>query len=59
MNNEDKVITEEAEYLATTAAAQAEGFFAYDATCPRPIPTGLPHVDMMLGGGFEYGTLSV
>ena len=59
MNSEDKIITEKAEYLATTAAAQAEGFFAYDATCPRPIPTGLPHVDMMLGGGFEYGNLYI
>ena len=59
MNNEDKIITEKAEYLSTTAGAQAEGFFAYDATCPRPIPTGLVHVDRMLGGGFEYGNLYV
>ena len=59
MNNEDKVIDEKAAYLATFAGAQAEGFRAADATCPRPIPTGLPHVDMMLGGGFEYGNLYV
>ena len=59
MNNEDKIIDEKAAYLATFAGAQAEGFFAYDATCPRPLPTGLPHVDMMLGGGFEYGNLYV
>ena len=50
---------EKAAYLATFAGAQAEGFFAYDATCPRPIPTGLAHVDRMLGGGFEYGRLHV
>ena len=59
MNNEDKIIDEKADYLATFAGAQAEGFFAYDATCPRPIPTGLVHVDRMLGGGFEYGRLHV
>ena len=50
---------EKAAYLATFAGAQAEGFFAYDATCPRPIPTGLVHVDRMLGGGFEYGRLHI
>lgn len=59
MNNEEKVIDEQAEYLATTAGAQAEAIRAAEATCPRPIPTGLPHVDMMLGGGFEYGNLYV
>ena len=59
MNNEDKIIDEKAAYLATFAGAQAEGFRAADATCPRPIPTGLVHVDRMLGGGFEYGNLYV
>ena len=59
MNNEDKIIDEKTAYLATVAGAQAEGFFAYDATCPRPIPTGLVHVDRMLGGGFEYGRLHI
>ena len=59
MNNEEKVIDEKAAYLATFAGAQAEGFFAADATCPRPIPTGLANVDRMLGGGFEYGNLYV
>lgn len=59
MNNEEKVIDEKSEYLATTAGAQAEGIRAADATCPRPIPTGLAHVDRMLGGGFEYGRLHV
>ena len=59
MNNEDKIIDEKAEYLATTAAAQSEGFRAADATCPRPIPTGLVAVDRMLDGGFEYGNLYV
>lgn len=59
MNNEEKIIDEKAAYLATFAGAQAEGFFAYDATCPRPIPTGLAHVDRLLGGGFDYGKLYV
>lgn len=57
--SEENIIDEKAEYLATFAGAQAEGFRAYDATCPRPIPTGLVHVDRMLGGGFEYGNLYV
>lgn len=59
MNNEEKVIDEKAEYLAASTASQAEGFRAADATCTRPIPTGLAHVDRMLGGGFEYGNLYV
>ena len=59
MNNEDKIITEKAAYLATFAGAQAEGFRAADATCPRPIQTGLANVDRMLGGGFEYGNLYI
>lgn len=50
---------EKAEYDATFAGAQAEGFRAADATCPRPIPTGLVPVDRLLGGGFEYGRLHV
>ena len=50
---------EKAEYAATFAGAQAEGFRAADATCPRPIPTGLVPVDRLLGGGFEYGRLHV
>ena len=57
--SEEKVIEEKAEYLAASTASQADGFFAYDATCPRPIPTGLAHVDRMLGGGFECGNLYV
>lgn len=57
--SEEKVIDEKAAYLAASTASQADGFFAYDATCPRPIPTGLAHVDRMLGGGFEYGNLYV
>lgn len=59
MNNEDKIITEKAAYHATFAGAQAGGFRAADATCPRPIPTGLANVDRMLGGGFEHGNLYV
>ena len=59
MNNEDKIIDEKADYLATFAGAQAEGFRAADATCPRPIPTGLAYVDRMLDGGFDYGKLYV
>ena len=59
MNNEDKIIDEKAAYLATFAGAQAEAIRAAIAASPRPIPTGLPHVDMMLGGGFEYGNLYV
>ena len=59
MNNEDKIIDEKAEYLATTAGAQAEAIRAAIAASPRPIPTGLANVDMMLGGGFEYGNLYV
>ena len=57
--SEENIIDEKAEYDATFAGAQAEGFFAYDATCPRPIPTGLVHVDRMLDGGFDYGNLYV
>ena len=59
MNNEDKIITEKAEYLATTDGAQAEAIRAAIAASPRPIPTGLAHVDRMLDGGFDYGKLYV
>ena len=59
MNNEDKIIEEKAAYLATFAGAQAEAIRAAIAASPRPIPTGLANVDMMLGGGFEYGNLYV
>ena len=59
MNNEDKIITEKAEYLATTAGAQAEAIRAAIAASPRPIPTGLANVDRMLDGGFDYGKLYV
>ena len=50
---------EKADYLAASTGSQAEGFRAADATCPRPIPTGLVPVDRLLGGGFEYGRLHV
>ena len=59
MSNEDKIIEEKAAYLATFAGAQAEGFRAADATCSRPIPTGIVAVDRMLDGGFDYGNLYV
>lgn len=59
MSKEENIIDEKAEYDATFAGAQAEGFRAADATCPRPIPTGLAHVDRMLDGGFDYGKLYV
>lgn len=59
MSKEENIIDEKAEYLAASTASQAEGFRAADATCPRPIPTGLAHVDRMLGGGFDYGKLYV
>ena len=59
MNNEDKIIDEKAAYLATTAGAQAEAIRAAIAASPRPIPTGLAHVDRMLDGGFDYGKLYV
>ena len=57
--SEEKVIEEKAAYLATFAGAQAEAIRAAIAASPRPIPTGLANVDMMLGGGFEYGNLYV
>ena len=57
--SEEKVIEEKAAYLATSAGAQAEAIRAAIAASPRPIPTGLANVDMMLGGGFEYGNLYV
>ena len=57
--SEEKVIDEKADYLAASTGSQAGGFRAADATCPCPIPTGLAHVDMMLGGGFESGNLYV
>lgn len=57
--SEEKITDEKADYDATFAGAQAEGFRAADATCPSPIPTGLVPVDMMLGGGFECGNLYV
>ena len=57
--SEEKVIDEKAAYLATFAGAQAEAIRAAIAASPRPIPTGLANVDMMLGGGFEYGNLYV
>ena len=59
MNNEDKIIDEKAAYLATFAGAETASIRAYDATCPRPIPTGLVAVDRMLDGGFDYGKLYV
>lgn len=57
--SEEKVIDEKTEYEAMTAGAQADGFRESDATCPRPLSTGLANVDKMLGGGFEYGNLYV
>lgn len=59
MNNEEKVIDEKSEYLATTAGAQAEGIRADVAARPRHLPTCLANVDRLLGGGFEYGNLYV
>lgn len=57
--SEENIIDEKADYLAASTGSQAEGFRAADATCPRPIPTGLAHVDRMLDGGFDYGKLYV
>ena len=59
MNNEEKVIDEKSEYLATTAGAQTASILADVAARPRPIPTGLVSVDRMLDGGFDYGNLYV
>ena len=57
--SEEKIIEEKADYLAASTGSQAEGFRAADATCPRPIPTGIVAVDRMLGGGFRLGRLHV
>lgn len=57
--SEKKVIDEKAEYDATFAGAETASILADVAASPRPIPTGLAHVDRMLGGGFEYGKLYV
>ena len=57
--SEEKITDEKAEYIAASTGSQAEAIRAAIAASPRPIPTGLPHVDMMLGGGFEYGNLYV
>lgn len=59
MNNEDKIIDEKAEYIASTAGAQAEAIRAAIAASPRPLQTGLANVDRMLDGGFDYGRLYV
>ena len=59
MNNEDKIITEKAEYDATFAGAETASILADVAARPRPIPTGIVAVDRMLGGGFDYGKLYV
>ena len=57
--SEENITDEKAEYDATFAGAQAEAIRAAIAASPRHLTTGLPHVDMMLGGGFEYGNLYV
>ena len=57
--SEEKVIEEKAAYPATFAGAETASIRADVASRPRPIPTGLANVDMMLGGGFEYGNLYV
>lgn len=57
--SEEKIIDEKEEYEAASTGSQADGFRAADATCPRPIPTGLVPVDRLFGGGFEYGNLYV
>ena len=57
--SEENIIDEKAEYDATFAGAQAEAIRAAIAASPRPLSTGLANVDMMLGGGFEYGNLYV
>lgn len=57
--SEENIIDEKAEYIASTAGAQAEAIRAAIAASPRPLSTGLAHVDRMLGGGFEYGNLYV
>ena len=59
MNNEDKIIDEKAEYEAMTAGAETASIRAAIAASPRPLSTGLVHVDRMLGGGFDYGKLYV
>lgn len=57
--SEEKITDEKAAYLAASTGSQVEGIRAADATCPRPLQTGLANVDMMLGGGFECGNLYV
>lgn len=59
MNNEDKIITEKAEYLAASTGSQAEAIRAAIAASPRPLSTGLANVDRMLGGGIRLGRLHV
>lgn len=50
---------EKAEYDATFAGAETASILADVAARPRPIPTGLAHVDRMLGGGIRLGRLHV
>ena len=57
--SEENIIDEKAEYLTTTAGAQAEAIRAAIAASPRPLSTGLANVDRMLDGGFDYGKLYV
>ena len=57
--SEENIIDEKAAYLAASNGTQTASILADVATCPRPIPTGLVHVDRMLGGGFDYGKLYV
>lgn len=59
MSNEENIIEEEADYLAASNGTQTASIRADVAARPRPLPTGLAHVDRMLGGGFEYGKLYV
>lgn len=57
--SEENIIDEKAEYAATFAGAETASILADVASRPRPIPTGLAHVDRMLDGGFDYGKLYV
>ena len=57
--SEEKITEEKADYLAESNGTQTASIRADVASRSRPIPTGLAHVDRMLGGGFEYGNLYV
>ena len=57
--SEENITDEKAAYLATFAGAETASILADVAARPRPLPTGIAHVDRMLDGGFDYGKLYV